>query len=264
MKKLLASLVCVFAIAVQCFAATWNPANRVSTVGANLLKKNNIPTEITFKVVNGASDNTEVATTKVIQISDIDLASAGNDNEIAAVIAHELGHIVCNHTDKNKVRKVALDKLGVDEASTAAMFASSQMSAKDEEEADLVGVDLMINANYNPLAMVVLVTKYTGSSMDVLMGRPNNADRAMDIFDYLTYKYPEKVKAGYACNEYRYFLTYANPIVEKRNKDKKALAKFNKTQAKNLNTRAKNLAKYKATGGLNAWGMLYDSLIEEK
>lgn len=264
MKKLLASLVCVFAIAVQTFAATWNAADRVSTVGANLLTKNNISNSVTFKVVSGEADNSEVATTKVVQISEIDLASAGNDNEVAAVIAHELGHIICNHTDKGKVRKVALDKLGVDEASTAAVLASSKLSAKDEEEADLVGVDLMINANYNPLAMVVLVTKYTGSSMDILMNRPNNADRAMEIYDYLTYRYPEKVKAGYGCNEYRYFLTYANPIVEKRNKDKKATAKFNKTQEKNLKTRTNNLAKYKATGGLNAWGLLYDSLIEQK
>ena len=49
---------------------------------------------------------------------------------------------------------------------------------------------------------------------------------AMNVFDYMTYTYPAKVKAGYGCQEYRSFLTYANPIVEERNSSAKKLAKF--------------------------------------
>lgn len=264
MKKLLGLLVCLFAISLQSFAATWVAADRVSAVGANLLTKNGITTKITFKVVNEAADNSAVGTTKVVQISSTDLSFAGNDNEVAAVVANELGHIICNHTDKAKVRAMALNKLGVDTTSTVASLASSQLSAKEQTEADLVGIDLMINASYNPLAMVVLITKYPGSTMDALRGRPCNADRAMEAFNYLTYSYPAKVKSGYACNEYKNFLTYANPIVEARNKNAKELTKFKQEQAKNLKVRRANLAKYKVSGGLSSWGVLYDSLTDEK
>lgn len=262
MKKVLTLLVCLFAFAVQSFAATWVAADRVAVIGANLLAKNGITGKYTFKVVNGDVDNSSVVTTRVVQVSSTDLSYAGNDNEVAAVIANELGHIICSHTDKAKVRSVALNKLGVDTSSTVAALASSQLSAKEETEADLVGIDLMINAGYNPLAMVVLVTKYPGSTLDAVRCRPCNADRAMEAYNYLLYSYPAKVKAGYACNEYKNFAAYATPIVNARNANPNALAKFKLDQAKSIQMRRSNLAKYKTTGGLNTWGVLYDTLLK--
>lgn len=264
MKKIIALFVCLFAFTLQSFASTWVPADRVSTVGSKLLTKSGITAKITFKVVDGIADNSDVVTTKTVQVSSTNLSYAGNDNEVAAVVANELGHIICNHTDKAKIRKLALARLGVDTTTTTATLASTQLSAKEETEADLVGIDLMINAGYNPLAMVVVITKYPGSTMDALVGRPCNADRAMESFNYLTYSYPAKVKAGYACNEYRNFLTYANPIVEKRNASSKSLSKFKKDQAKKQKIRKSNIAKYKMSGGLSSWGVLYDSLNTKK
>ena len=118
----------------------------------------------------------------------------------------------------------------------------------------------MIQAGYNPLAMVVVVTKMPGSTMEILQGKPANSERAMNIYDYLTYNYPSKVKAGYGCQEYKAFLTYADPIVKERNSNKKKLEKFNKEQAKNKALRAKNIAQYKATGGLSGWDASYTVL----
>lgn len=121
-----------------------------------------------------------------------------------------------------------------------------------------MGATLMIPAGYNPLAMVVWITKQPGSTMDILKSRPCNADRAMNVYDFLTYNYATKVKAGYNCAEYRTFLTYANPVVKKRTSNKKKLAKFNAEQEKAKKQRQIDLAKYKATGGLNSWGVTYD------
>ena len=118
----------------------------------------------------------------------------------------------------------------------------------------------MIQAGYNPLAMIVVVTKMPGSTLEILQGKPANSERAMNIYDYLTYNYPSKVKAGYGCQEYRAFLTYADPIVADRNSNKKKLDKFNKEQAKNKALRAKNIAQYKATGGLSGWDASYTIL----
>ena len=46
MKKFLVSLFVLVAMAVQANAATWVAADRVSTVGSQLLKKNSIATKI--------------------------------------------------------------------------------------------------------------------------------------------------------------------------------------------------------------------------
>ena len=78
----------------------------------------------------------------------------------------------------------------------------------------------------------------------------------MNVFNYLTYNYPSKVKSGYGCQEYKNFLTYANPIIEERNASAKKLAKFNKEQEKNKAERIKNVNQYKATG-TSSWDTSY-------
>jgi len=265
MKKILVSLFALFAIALQVNAATWVAADRVSTVGKQILTKNSISAKITFKVVDGTADNSNAVTTKVVYVSSTDLSYAGNDNEVAAVVSRELGHLICNHYDKAKWRNLAVsslsDKLGSDNSLVEAAnssYATSKISQRDEEEADVMGATLMIPAGYNPLAMVVWITKQPGSTMDVLKSRPCNAERAMNVYDFLTYNYSAKVKAGYSCSEYKTFLTYADPIVKARNSSKKKLAKFNSEQEKAKKQRQTDLAKYKSSGGLNSWGVTYD------
>ena len=82
----------------------------------------------------------------------------------------------------------------------------------------------------------------------------------MYIYDYLSYNYPSKVKAGYNCKEYKNFLAYIQPTITERNANKSKLAKFQKEQAKLKKERAKQIAKYKATGGLNGWDASYTIL----
>ena len=118
----------------------------------------------------------------------------------------------------------------------------------------------MMKTSYNPLAMIVVITKMPGSTWEALQGKPANTERAMNIFDYMTYNYPEKVKAGYGCQEYRAFLEYANPIVEDRNSNKKKLEKFNSEQKKNKALRAQKISQYKSTGGISGWDASYTIL----
>lgn len=266
MQKIIISL---FAMTVMCLpvSAAYNAENRVPAVGKNILTKSGLPATTTFKVVEGAVTNDSVATTNVINISKTDLTYAGNDNEVAAVISNEIGHIINGHAAKNKFRNIAkaaiTSNLSSDNIiSTAANsdYMANRNSLSDNKEADVTGVDLMIQAGYNPLAMIVVITKMPGSTFETLQGKPANSERAMNVYDYLTYNYPSKIKAGYNCQEYRTFLAYADPIVKDRNSNKKKLAKFNKEQEKNKAERAKQIAKYKATGGLTGWDASYTIL----
>lgn len=267
MKKFIVSLFAAVVMVLPASAATWVAADRVPVVGKTLLEKNSLPSNATFKVVNGAVDNSNVSTTNIVYISSADLTYAGNDNEVAAVVSNELGHIINGHYAKNKMKNIAkaalTSNLSSDNIITTASnseFVANKSSLKDNKEADITGVDMMIQAGYNPLAMIVVITKMPGSTLETLTGKPANSERAMNVYDYLTYNYPSKVKAGYGCNEYRAFLTYANPIVEERNSNSKKLAKFNKEQEKAKKERAKNIAKYKATGGLSGWDASYTIL----
>lgn len=267
MKKVIISLFATAMMILPASAATWVAADRVAPVGKQLLAKNGLPAKTTFKVVNGSVDNSAVSSTNVVYISSTDLTYAGNDNEVAAVVSNELGHIINGHYAKNKMRKIAKEaltgNLSSDNVITTAAnseFVSSRTSLKDNKEADITGADMMIKANYNPLAMIVVITKMPGSTFEILAGKPANAERAMNVYDYLTYNYPSKVKAGYGCNEYRTFLTYANPIVTERNSNKKKLAMFKKNQEKAKKLRAKNIAQFKATGGQSGWDASYTIL----
>lgn len=267
MKKIIVTIFAVAMMILPSSAATWVAADRVSTVGKAIITKNGLPAKTTFKVVNGSADNSNTSATNVVQISSTDLTYAGTDTEVAAVVAHEIGLIINGKASKDKFRSIAkaaiTENLSSDNIITTASnseFLANKVSLSDNKAADITGADLLIKAGYNPLAMVVVVTKMPGSTLEILQGKPANSERAMNIYDYLTYNYPSKVKAGYGCQEYRTFLEYANPIVAERNSNKKKLAAFNKIQAKNKALRAKNIAQYKATGGLSGWDASYTIL----
>lgn len=267
MQKIIVTIFAMAMMILPSSAATWVAADRVSTVGKTIITKNGLPSKTTFKVVNGAADNSNTSTTNVVQISSTDLTYTGTDTEVAAVIAHEVGLIINGKASKDRFRNIAkaaiTENLSSDNIITTASnseFLANKVSLSDNKAADITGADLLIKAGYNPLAMIVVVTKMPGSTLEVLQGKPANSERAMNIYDYLTYNYPSKVKAGYGCQEYRTFLEYANPIVTERNSNKKKLAAFNKTQAKNKALRAKNIAQYKATGGLSGWDASYTIL----
>ena len=266
MKKIFVSLCVLGLVSTSVFAADWAAADRVAPVGKILLEKNGLPVETTFKVVDGVADNSTATTTNVINISASDLTYAGNDNEVAAVVSNEIGHIINGQTAKKKMRDFAKNAINstftsdnIIASAANSDFVANKVSLSDEKAADITGADLMIQAGYNPLAMVVLVTKMPGSNFEVLQGKPANSERAMSTFDYLSYNYPSKVNAGYGCQEYRNFLAYADPIVKERTANAKKLAKFNKEQQKNKATRVKNIAQYK-TLGTSSWDVSYELL----
>ena len=268
MKKLILSLFLAASLAVPSLAATWSAVDRVPTVGKQILSKNSLPSDTTFVVTETAVSNSTSNTNNEIYVQKTDLGYTGNDNEVAAVIAQEIGAIInANASKKKLVSNITSAIAGsfVDTGLETTALAANEltlnnMSEKDQMNADITGVDLMIQAGYNPLAMIVVLGKMPGSTLDLLKSQPNNFKRTMYIYDYLAYNYPSKVKAGYGCQEYKNFLAYIQPTLDERNSNSKKLAKWEKEQAKIKKERAKQITKYKATGGLNGWDASYTIL----
>lgn len=267
MKKF-ALFLMAFMLAAPAFSATWSAVDRVPTVGKQILTKNNLPTDTKFVVTETAVTNSTSNTNNEIYIQKEALGYTGNDNEVAAVISQEIGTIINANASKKKfvsnITSALAGSVSGESAQNNALIlnelAMNNMSEKDQMNADITGTDLMIQAGYNPLAMIVVLGKMPGSTVDTLKSQPNNFKRSMYIYDYLTYNYPSKIKAGYNCKEYKNFAEYVQPTVNERNSNAKKLAKFNKEQAKLKATRAKQISKYKATGGLNGWDASYTIL----
>lgn len=268
MKKIILSLILASSLAVPAFAASWNAVNRVPVVGKQVLGKNSLPSNAKFVITETAVTNSTSNTNNEIYIQKTDLGYTGNDNEVAAIVAKELGIIINANASKKKfVSNIAsalagsiTDESAQNKALIINELTMNNMSEKDQMNADVTGTDLMIQAGYNPLAMIVVLGKMPGSTMDTLKSQPNNFKRSMYIYDYLSYNYPSKVKAGYNCKEYKNFLAYIQPTIDERKSNKAKLAKFEKEQAKLKKERAKQIAKYKATGGLNGWDASYTIL----
>ena len=266
MKRVLLSLL-VFAIIGVPASANWSAVDRVPTVGNQILTKNGLPSA-KFVVTETAVVNSTSNTNNELYIQKEDLGYTGNDNEVAAVISQELGAIINANASKKKFVSTVTSALAGNVEGEAAQnrallineLSLKSMSAKDQMDADITGVDLMIQAGYNPLAMIVVLGKKPGSTWETMTGQLNNIKRTTYIYDYLTYNYPSKVQAGYNCQEYRNFLAYIEPTVTARNSSAKLQKKFEKTQAKIKKQRAKKIARYKATGGLNGWDSSYQIL----
>ena len=269
MKKLILSVFAFSLFMLPSTAATWTATDRVAPVSKVIVEKNSLPAKLQFKVVEDTVDNSTTSTSNIVQISKKDLTYAGNDNEVAAVISYELGQIINGKSGKDHLRAATkallaekLSKDNIVNTTANSEFWNSKTALKDKKEADMTAVDLMVKGGYNPLALVVVITKMPGTNLELIMGQPANSDRAMSAYNYLAYNYPEKVKAGYGCQEYRNFLTYADPIVEKRNKSKRQVKKFAKEQEKIKAERAKSLNQYKMSGGLSGWDATYAILNE--
>lgn len=262
MKRILFAVALALLLSVgQVNAATYDLAKQTPVVGANLLTKNGIPsTNVKFMVVSGNADNSSYLTNKTVNVSTNELTFAGNDSEVAAVVANELGHIISGHSSKGKVVSLLTNNASATNNETANALVNNFKTSKEEQEADIIAANLMVTAGYNPLAIIVVLTKQTGTYWETLQGKPANAERAMNVYNYISYAYPEKVKAGYGCNEYRNFLTYANGVVAERQANKKAEAKNKKAQEKAKKNSTSQITKFKTRGGMSGWDAAYGLL----
>lgn len=248
---------------------TENGLQRVEKIGKALLSKNNLPAQVTFKVVETDEVNAYASGENEICVYTGLLKFVEDDAELAGVIAHEIGHIINNHVAKQSIvstiTATAISNANIDSrlktgAAVAQNLSMKKMSRNDEYEADITGVDLIKNAGYNPLAMVSVLYKISGKYVDFIQTHPSGDKRTMYIYNYITYTYPDKLKLGYSSDSYKQFMEYATPIVNKRNSSEAKVASFNKEQEKLKAKREKKMKKYQNSQQISPWLASYNLL----
>lgn len=208
----------------------WNRPSfekKVIDVGQRILAANGITERIEFRYDN--HDNVRNAYAEryggpnVIVVYKDMLDVTSSDDELAAVLSHEIAHITQRHAGKTVPKIIAskvLLKTAFITAGTAAIIATGGLAAPAvavgamgikrthqsgiditdpiqrpyEKEADLVGLDYMVKAGYNPLAMETICMKFAGDSGPVanfFASHPGGTERLTYIHDAIKTKYPQ-------------------------------------------------------------------------
>ena len=274
MKKVLIVLFALF-LGLQVNAATttttstWNQAamqKKLNNIAYILIKKNNLPSGITIKVSTGAETNAYSNIDKEIYVYKGLLELTSDDAELAAVLGHEMGHIINGHSAKQSIlNSVIANIAGSVKTETtgqaigvaaAQQMSTTKLSRKDEFEADVTAIDLMVNAGYNPLAMVSLLNKMNnGSNFDLIASHPSSEKRIMNAYDYIAYTYPTLAKKGYNTTAYNNAYKLISLNIEERNASPKLLKKYQKEQQKLKKDKIKRAKKMLKAG--NAWTTSY-------
>lgn len=122
-----------------------------------------------------------------------------SDNELASVISHEIAHNELGHINKSlRVNKTADIFLGTEVSSYAIYFENlltTPFNQKDEVMADLMGIDLMLRASFNPCEAINLWKRMSGQENqsnrieELLRSHPYSSKRAVCINQHLLNNY---------------------------------------------------------------------------
>lgn len=126
-----------------------------------------------------------------------------SDDEIASVLAHEIGHIELGHA-KNQIEdqvkaemfedgvQLLLKNSVVSFGTKSLLFLSQQLFSRDQEySADNYAVNLLHKSNYNPQAFITLLEKFkqwsfTPKWLEIVSTHPHLEERIDNIHKQLT------------------------------------------------------------------------------
>ncbi len=176
---------------------------RMNEVGFKILNSNRIEKRFMFMAINRVYTRdiwTDVSSVnRIIWVKPTVLPYIDDDNELAAILSHSIAHGVDTYEG---VLRGYVSILNYWVAPN-----------KYDQKADKSAVDYMVNAGYNPLALITILNKigkqyrFDAFSNHVLVSR-----RMMSIYEYIYTKYP----AILVENEYKDNIYYQNFLLTSR------------------------------------------------
>ncbi|MDD3436654.1 MAG: M48 family metalloprotease [Candidatus Gastranaerophilales bacterium] len=170
------------------------PEQKVLEVGAKIINANKLDKRIPInldrnsKIINAFSSMPRKTVTIYYGI----LPYFDNDDELAYVLSHEMAHSLDAYGGPFKWIKMVYN------------------SKEYEFKADLIGIDLMVKAGYNPIAAICTANKWMGESywdFWIFTTHPKTSRRLLKMYEYIYVKYPWALKTDMVKNlNYQNFL----------------------------------------------------------
>lgn len=267
MKKLILSVVSIFLMIGQAvFAvALLEDASTINQIGKQLLTSNHLPNaEFVITDSPDTFDDYFVKANvyKTVELFTWELSFAKDKGELAAVIAHQIGKISNNmpsvSREQAKTNAIRVtDKKGKEIMSFESKhILSHEKLNKDKVDlaADRTAVDFLIQSGYDPLALLSVYGRYFDYDED------GATVHIMNVYDYINYNFPEKLKQEYPTETYKKAIKIVNEQLNSRTlsdkeKVKAEQAKINEKRLKQANSAFK---------GLNPWNNSYTTLLLHK
>jgi len=167
---------------------------RINKVGADILNYNKVPKRVVFAYNDidkkRMLDIYDELTKCQVVVYEEQYKNISDDNELAAMLSREIALVIKSYKGMWGGR---IDALQV-----------AASSKKFEVFADKRAVDFMVNAGYNPVALITYVNKTCPQKRSDKISRSNlTSKRLAIIYEYITYKYPQYLENNeYEDNKY--------------------------------------------------------------
>ena len=170
--------------------------NKINVVGTKLLEGSDIEEDIVFSVKSSRQANATSSMYGEVTLYTGMLKYVETEDELAAVLSHEIGHVLNDDARRAYKRKVLLHMAGIPQE------LYSKKDRNMEYKADLTGADLMVNAGYNPLAEISILNKVSGHYADFMATHPTGRKRLKALYTYIKTNYPQYISQGYPTVSY--------------------------------------------------------------
>ena len=179
--------------------------NRIDNIGFKILNSNGIEkrTVFDFDVRRAKNAYSRYKDRQIVLYRGL-YNRLASDDEVAAILSHEISHSVDSY---NGVCRGYFSNLSY-------IFAPK----KYEYKADKRAVDYMVNAGYNPVAIIVVFSRaFSQERYDWYSTHPLTSRRMMEVYEYIYKKYPEYL----VNNKYKDNIYYQNFLLtSKENRTK--------------------------------------------
>ncbi len=202
---------------VGSYVKNWSASkqfNVINRIGNRLLAVSNIPTsrKVTFQVVRKYDANAYTDWNYNVIVYRGILNYVENEDEIAFVIGHELGHIEYMHARLGIAKRIGVGVAGSVIGSVipgagvltplAAKSTNNKLSRVDEYAADRKSIDYLAKAGYNPLASISLLNKIGVNYVEFWHDHPATPKRIARAYEYIKNTYPKYLQEGFDTQSY--------------------------------------------------------------
>ncbi len=148
---------------------------KVIEVGTKIINANKLNKRVPFQVINNYKVINAGAhfPPKLVVVYTGLLPYIDNDDELAYILGHEIAHTLDAYEGVGR------------------WFSMLVNLRSYEYKADLIGVDLMVKAGYNPIAAITQINKWMPEPVfDFINIHPKPSRRMLQIYKYIYVKYP--------------------------------------------------------------------------